>query len=86
MKQLLEYKYTYNANKDKHLESQLSEKHMNELSENLSIYDLNRQYLHTLILLEDATQFMKSKHADYINDLMTKCRYIKCSFFVIIHY
>ena len=76
MKQLLEYKYTYNAIKNKHLESQLSGKHMNELSEHLSIYDLNRKYLHALILLEDATQFMKSKHADYVNDLMTKCSHI----------
>ena len=76
MKQLLEYKYTYNAIKNKHLEAQLSGKHMNELSEHLSIYDLNRKYLHALILLEDATQFMKSKHADYVNDLMTKCSHI----------
>ena len=37
-------------------------------------------------MLEDATQFMKSKNADYVNDLMTKCRHIQCSFFVVIHY
>lgn len=84
--QLLQYKYTYNTIKDKHLESKLSEKHFNELSEHLGISDLSNEYLHTLILLEDATQFMKSSHADYINDLMTKCRHIQCSFFVIIHY
>ena len=59
---------------------------MNELSENLGIDDLDKDYLHTLIMLEDATQFMKSKGADYVNDLMTKCRHIQCSFFVIIHY
>ena len=86
LQQLLQYKYTYNTIKDKHLERQLSDKHLNELYENLSIDDLDNDYLHTLILLEDATQFMKSKHADYINDLMTKCRHIQCSFFVIIHY
>ena len=71
---------------DEHLEQELPQKHMNELSENLGIYDLEKEYLHTLILLEDATQFMKSKGADYVNDLMTKCRHIQCSFFVIIHY
>ena len=59
---------------------------MNELSENLGIDDLEKEYLHTLIMLEDATEFMKSKGADYVNDLMTKCRHIQCSFFVIIHY
>ena len=86
LQQLLQYKYTYNTIKDKHLERQLSDKHLNELYDNLSIGDLDNDYLHTLILLEDATQFMKSKHSDYINDLMTKCRHIQCSFFVIIHY
>ena len=84
LKQLLDYKYTYNRIKDLHLEAELPQKHMNELSENLGIFDLKREYLHTLILLEDATQFMKSKNADYVNDLMTKCRHIQCSFFVII--
>ena len=37
-------------------------------------------------MFEDATQFMKSKGADYVNNLMTKCRHMQCSFFVIIHY
>lgn len=83
---LLEYKRTYNIIKDKHLEHELTQKHFDELSENLGIVDMSKSYLHTLILLEDATQFMKSKHVDYINDLMTKCRHIQCSFFVIIHY
>ena len=86
LQQLLQYKYTYNAIKDKHLEEELSEKHKNELFENLSIEDFENEYLHTIILLEDATQFMKSKNAEYINDLMTKCRHIQCSFFVIIHF
>ena len=83
---MLEYKHTYNIIKDKHLENELPQKHMEELAENLSISDLSNEYLHTIILLEDATQFMKSKNAEYINDLMTKCRHIQCSFFVIIHY
>ena len=86
LKQLLEYKHTYNIIKDKHLENELPQKHMEELAENLSISDLSNEYLHTIILLEDATQFMKSKNAEYINDLMTKCRHIQCSFFVIIHF
>ena len=86
LQQLLQYKYTYNRIKDLHLEQELPQKHMNELSENLGIEDLEKDYLHTLIMLEDATQFMKSKGADYVNDLMTKCRHIQCSFFVIIHY
>ena len=86
LQQLLTYKYTYNRIKDLHLEQELPQKHMNELSENLGIYDLEKEYLQTLIMLQDATQFMKSKSADYVNDLITKCRHIQCSFFVIIHY
>ena len=68
------------------MEQELSQKHFQELSENLSIANLDNDYLHTLILLEDATQFMRSRNVDYINDLMTKCRHIQCSFFVIIHF
>ena len=83
---LLEYKRTYNIIKDKHLEEELTPKHYEELTENLSLANLDNDYLHTIILLEDATQFMKSKSANYVNDLMTKCRHIQCSFFVIIHY
>ena len=86
LEKLLEYKRTYNIIKDKHLEQELSQKHFQELSENLSIANLDNDYLHTLILLEDATQFMRSRNVDYINDLMTKCRHIQCSFFVIIHF
>ena len=66
LEKLLEYKRTYNIIKDKHLEQELSQKHFQELSENLS--------------------FMRSRNVDYINDLMTKCRHIQCSFFVIIHF
>ena len=86
LQQLLSYKYIYNRIKNLHLEQELPQKHMNELSENLGIYDLDKDYLHTLIMLEDVTQFMKSMGADYVNDLMTKCLHIQCSFFVIIHY
>ena len=64
----MEYKYTYNRIKDLHLEQELPQKLMKEFSENLGIYDLEKEYLHMLILLEDATQFMKSKGADYVND------------------
>ena len=86
LEKLLEYKRTYNIIKDKHLEHDLPPKHFDELSENLSVSNLDNEYLHTIILLEDATQFMRSKSAGYVNDLMTKCRHIQCSFFVIIHY
>ena len=73
LQQLLSYKYIYNRIKDLHLEQELPQKHMDELSENLGIDDLENEYLHMLIMLEDATQFMKSKGVDNVNDLMTKC-------------
>lgn len=86
LKEFLKYKDTYNVIKDKHLESKLQPNHIQELFQKLEIHDLQSRFLHTLIMLEDATQFMKSKSANYVNDLMTKCRHIQCSFFVIIHF
>ena len=67
LEKLLEYKRTYNIIKDKHLEHDLPPKHFDELSENLSVSNLDNEYLHTIILLEDATQFMRSKSAGYVN-------------------
>ena len=86
LKEFLRYKETYNKIKDKHCERQLEPHHVKELYEHLYIDTMRRDYLHTLIMLEDATEFMRSKSANYVNDLMTKCRHIQCSFFVIVHF
>jgi hypothetical protein len=54
----------------------------NELEENLYINDFSREHLHTLIMLEDATNSKAIKKSySYINDLLTRCAHTQFSFF-----
>ena len=58
-----------------------------ELFDALQIDDYSRDYLHTLIMLEDATatKNIKNPNSD-INDLLTRCAHTQFSFFILIHY
>lgn len=88
LKELIEYKTVYNKIKNNGLrESDVPGDVLDELYEALQITDLSHQYLHTLILTEDATNAKVIKKPDsYINDLLTRCAHTQFSFFVIIHY
>ena len=89
LKQLLNYKHIYNKIKDNNCESEVPENVSKELFQNLHLQDsgFSRNYLHTLILLEDATNSKQLRKADsYINDLLTRCAHTQFSFFIIIHY
>ena len=87
MKNLLEYKMIYNDIKSSGLEKQLPLNYKKELLDQLYINDLKRNYLHTLVLMEDATKSpLINKDGGYFNDLFTQCRHIQCSFFLNIHY
>ena len=87
MKKLLNYKNIYNKIKEANAEREVPKECLDELLDGLFIDDLNKEYLHTLILMEDATtQKTIEDSTSYINHLMTTCAHIQCSFFVIIHY
>ena len=87
LRKLIEYKNIYNTIKDNKAENEVPKKCLSELLENLYIDDLDKEHLHTLILMEDATTQKTIKDSSsYINHLMTTCAHIQCSFFVIIHY
>ena len=85
LKKLIKYKQLYKQ----FLEylDELPDDVVNDLFNVLHIKDFNREYLHTLILLEDATNssILKNQNS-YINDLMTRCAHIQSSFFVIVHF
>ena len=87
LRELLSYKDTYNKIKDHHAETTVPHELINELCDKLYIEDLSLPYLHTIIMLEDATNTATlKKGTSYINELMTQCRHIQASFFVIIHF
>ena len=87
LKQFLDYKHIYNKIKDTNCEKEVPENVSKELFQELHIGDFSRNHLHTLILMEDATNSKQlRKHDSYINDLLTRCAHTQFSFFIIIHY
>jgi hypothetical protein len=87
LKNLTEYKSMYNDIKDKHLESKLPEQYREELFDNLFIDDLTPDSLHTLVLLEDATNSTAIKNPkSFVNDLLVRCAHTQISFFILIHF
>lgn len=87
MKNLLDYKRVYNEVKASRLESSMPLNYQRELCDNLYIDDLSLPFLHTVVLMEDATKSpLIQKDGGYFNDLFTQCRHIQCTFFLNIHY
>ena len=88
LKTLLEYKGIYNKIKTQGFpESEIPSDVRDEIEDVLMINDFSKDYLHTLILTEDATNAKQLRKTDsYINDLLTRCAHTQFSFFVIIHY
>ena len=88
LRQLLDYKQIYNKIKNKKIQPRdIPANVTEELFEALYINDFSRDHLHTLIMLEDATNSKQLRRADsYINDLLTRCAHTQFSFFILIHY
>ena len=88
LKNLLEYKGVYNKIKAHGLsEDEIPPDVRDEIEDVLMANDFNREYLHTLILTEDATNAKALRKTDsYVNDLLTRCAHTQFSFFIIIHY
>ena len=88
LKQLLSYKNVYNKIKSCNIPlTEIPKEVRNELFDHLCIEDFRKDYLHTLILTEDATNAKVLRKADsYINDLLTRCAHTQFSFFILIHY
>ena len=88
LRELLRYKLVYNKIKATNTPlREIPQAVKDELCDNLHITDFNRDYLHTLIMTEDATNAKQLRKADsYINDLLTRCAHTQFSFFILIHY
>ena len=90
LKKLLDYKMIYNKIKAEGCESEVPPEVADELRSELHLGGCSpfvRGSLHTLILLEDATNAKVLRcNSSYINDLLTRCAHTQFSFFIIIHY
>ena len=87
IKSIEEYKGVYNKIKEHDCEKEVPPNVTEELFDALQINDYNRDYLHTLIMLEDATATKNIKNPNsYINDLLTRCAHTQFSFFILIHF
>jgi hypothetical protein len=87
LRSILDYKIIYNKIKNNCAEREVPTHVRDEIFDNLHINSFDRDFLHTLILTEDATNAKIIKQADsYINDLLTRCAHTQFSFFILIHY
>ena len=88
LRRLLDYKSIYNKIKSKGISTNdIPSDVRDELYDVLRINDFSRDHLHTLIMLEDATNSKVLRKTDsYINDLLTRCAHTQFSFFILIHY
>jgi hypothetical protein len=87
MEEFLMWKDLYKEIKEDGLEERIDNKQKQELFEKMKINDFSRPCLHTLVFLEDVAQAKIIKtEKTYINELMTQCRHIHCSFFLAIQF
>ncbi|EAX67586.1 hypothetical protein TVAG_588940 [Trichomonas vaginalis G3] len=77
LKNFLMYKELYNTIKKQGLEDKIIDKQRDELFETLSISNFDREFLHSLIFLDDAVKSkLITNEKSYFNQLLTQCRHI----------
>jgi hypothetical protein len=87
LEHMLKYKGLYNEIYECRLEDKIIDDQKQDLKDVLKIDDFSRPFLHTLILLEDIAKakiIMSEK--SYIQELITQCAHINCSFFLATQY
>jgi hypothetical protein len=87
LQRICQYKQYYNQIKERHLENQCPKQYAEDIFETLNIDSFDLPYLHTLVLLEDATNSKSLKNPNsFVNDLLVRCAHTQLSFFILIHY
>ena len=87
LKKLIMYKELYNTIKKENLEDRIVDEQKDDLFKTLFINDFSREFLHTLVFLDDAVKSkLISNEKSYFNQLLTQCRHIQCSFFMAVQY
>ena len=87
LQKFLLYKQLYNEILENGYMDRQDDEQKATMFETLHINDFSRPYLHTLVLLEDVAQakILKNKKT-YIQELMTQCAHINCSFFLAVQF
>jgi len=87
LKEFLMWKQFYKEVREQCICDRLHEDQVIELFDKLRISDFESPFLHTLILLDDVAQakILKNKKT-YIQEMMTQCAHINCSFFLTVQF
>jgi len=87
LQEFLMWKQFYKEVREQELYDQIHEDQLYELFDKLQINDFESPFLHTLILMDDVAQakILKNKKT-YIQEMMTQCRHINCSFFLTVQF
>jgi hypothetical protein len=83
LNEIIEYKELYNEIIDKSLEEDIIDEQKYQIFNVLKIEDFSKNYLHTLVFLEDCGNSDVLKKG-LIHSLMVECRHIQSSFFITI--
>ena len=87
MQDFLMWKQFYKDVRDRNLGNLIIDEQREELFQRLHITDFNSPFLHTLILLDDVAQAKILKNEKtYIQEMMTQCAHINCSFFLSVQF
>jgi hypothetical protein len=85
LQEFLMWKQLYNEIINNNLD--VIDSQRDELFDKMMIQDFSRPFLHTLILLDDVAQAKILKNEKtYIQELMTQCAHIHCSFFLAVQF
>jgi hypothetical protein len=84
---MLNYKQLYKRIYEENLGDKIIDEQREDIFKNLYIDDFSRPFLHTLILLDDVAQTkILRNEKTYIQELLTQCRHINCSFFLAVQF
>ncbi|MFR9543751.1 MAG: hypothetical protein SNH27_17115 [Rikenellaceae bacterium] len=86
VKNLFEYKRLYNTIKEQHLEDRIADSQRDELFQTLHINDFSREWLHTMIMINDSAKCGLLKSGSYFSQLVAIGRHTQTSTFLNIQF
>ena len=87
LKELFAWKQFYKEVREDEIQDLIIDEQLNGIFQNLYINSFDHPFLHTLILLDDVAQAKILKNEKtYIQEMMTQCAHIHCSFFLSVQF
>lgn len=86
LKRLYDYKNLYNLIKDEHLEDRIKDEQRDKMFKVLHINDYSRDWLHTLVMINDSAKCKLLKSGSYFSQLIALGRHTQTTSFLNIQF